>query len=89
MWAVLRYRWGGIFKLFEGFVVEWGHGKVDFAFVIVPVKIDLDIFVVSVIDRDIVMFFEDVDDMVGIIVRGVLDPKIVNQSELDWTSGVL
>ena len=90
MWAVLRYRRGGILKTFEGLVGKWGHGKVDFAFAVVPVKVDLDIFAVGVINRDIIMFFEGVDEVVGIVVRGVLDPKIVNnQGELDWSSGVL
>ena len=57
MWAVLRYKRGGIFKTFESFVAKWGHGKVDFTFVIVPVKVNLDIFAAGVIDRDIIMFF--------------------------------
>ena len=89
MWAVLHYGRGGIFKTFEGFVAKRGHGKVDFVFVVVPEEVDLDIFAAGVIDRDIIMFFEGVDEVVGIVARGVLDPKIVdNQGELDWSSGV-
>ena len=53
----MQYRRGGIIKTFEGFVAKRGHGKVDFAFVVVPVKVDLDIFASGVIDRDIIMFF--------------------------------
>ena len=67
MWAVLQYRWGGIFKTFEGFVAKQGHGKVDFAFVVVPVEVDLDIFAASVINRDIIIFFEGVNEVVGIV----------------------
>ena len=67
MWAVLHYIRGGIFKMFEGFVMKWGHGKVDFTFVVVPVKVDLDIFAAGVIDRDIMMFFEGVDEVVGFV----------------------
>ena len=66
-----------------------GHGKVDFAFVVVPVEVDLDIFAASVIDRDIIIFFEGVDEVVGIVAQGILDHKIVtNQGELDGSSGV-
>ncbi len=90
MWAVLQYRWGGIFKMFEVFVTKRGHGKVDFAFVIVPVEVDFYIFAASVINRDIVIFIEGVDEVVGIVEQGVLDPKIVdNKREMDWSSGVL
>ncbi len=78
MWAVLGYGQSGIFKPFEGFFVKRGHGKVNFAFVIVPVEVDLDIFVAGVINRDIIMFFEGVDEVVGIIVQGVHDTKIVD-----------
>ena len=39
----------------------------DFAFVVVPVKVDLDIFASGVIDRDIIMFFECVDEVIGIV----------------------
>ena len=70
--------------------MKWGDGKVDFAFVVVPVEVDLDIFAAGVMNRDIIMFFEGVNEVVGIIAHGVLDPKIVdNQVELDWLSGVL
>ena len=67
MWmrAVLRYRWSGIVKTFEGLVAKWGHGKVDFAFVIVPIDVDLDIFAGSVID--IIVFFEGVNEVIGIV----------------------
>ena len=54
--AVLRYRRSGIVKTFEGLVVKWGHGEMDFAFAVVPVKVDLDIFSASVIKRDIIIF---------------------------------
>mgnify|MGYP006173479443 CR=1 FL=1 len=78
MWAVLQYGRGGISYTFQGFVAKWGHGKVDFAFVVVSAEVDLDIFAAGVIDRDIIMFFEGVNEVVGIIARGVLDPKIVD-----------
>ena len=39
----------------------------DFAFVVVPVKVDLDIFAASVVNRDIIVFLEGVNEMVGII----------------------
>ncbi len=67
MWAVLRYGWSGIFKMFEGFVAKRDHGKVDFAFVIVPVEVDLVIFAAGVIDRDIVLFFEGVNEVFDIV----------------------
>ena len=67
MWTVLRYGRSGIFKMFEGFVTRCGHGKVDFAFAVVPVEVDLDIFADGVINRDIIMFFEGVNEVVGII----------------------
>ena len=56
MWAVLRYGQCGIVETFESFVVKWGYGEVDFAFVVVPIKVDLDIFAAGVINRDIIMF---------------------------------
>ena len=68
MWAVLRYGRGGIFKTFEGFVTKQDHGKVDFAFVVVPVEVNFDIFASGVIDGDIIMFFEGVNEVVGIVV---------------------
>ncbi len=64
IWAVLRYGQGGSFKTFEGFVVKRGHGKVDFAFVVIPVEVDLDIFAACVINRDNIIFFEGVNEVV-------------------------
>ena len=68
MCAVLQYIRDGIFKMFEGFVMKRGHGKVDFALVVVPVEVDLDIFEAGVIDRDIIIFFEGVNEVVSIVV---------------------
>ena len=90
MWAVLQYGRGGIVETFESFVAKRVHGEADFPFVVVPIEVDLDMFVAGVIDRDILMFFEGVNEVIGIIVRGVLDSKIVdNKHELDRSSGVL
>ena len=90
MWAVLRYGRGGNVEAFESSVMKQGHGEVDFAFVVVPIKVDLDIFAAGVIDRDVIMFFEGVNEVIGIVARGVLDSKIVNDKhELDRLSGVL
>ena len=47
--------------------MKWGHGKVDFAFVVVPVEVDLDIFAAGVINRDIIIFFQGVNEVVGIV----------------------
>ena len=44
-----------------------GHGKVDFAFVVVPVEVDLDIFASSVIYGDVIMFFECVDEVICVV----------------------
>ena len=52
-----------------------GHGKVDFAIVVAPIKVDLDVFVAGVIDRDIGVFFEGLNEVIGIM------------AELDWSSG--
>ena len=90
MWAVLRYGRGGIVETFESFVVKRGHREVDFAFVIVPIEVDLDIFAASVINRDIIMFLEGVNEVIGIVVRDVLDTKIVdNKGELKRTCVML
>ena len=89
MWAVLQYGRGGIVETFESFVAKRGHGEVDFAFVVVPIKVDLDIFVAGVIDRDIIMYFKGVNEVIGIVVQGVLDSKIIdNKCELDRSNGV-
>ena len=53
--------------MFEGFVAKQGHEEVDFAFVVVLVEVDLDIFAAGVIDRDIIIFFEGVNEVVGIV----------------------
>ena len=58
---------GWNFQNILGLCCNWGHEKVDSAFVVVPVEVDFDIFAASVIDRDIIMFFEDVDEVVGIV----------------------
>ena len=61
----------------------------DFAFVVVPVKVDFDIFTASVVDRDVVVFLEGVNEVVGIVECGVFYPEIVdNQGELDRSGGV-
>ena len=39
----------------------------DFAFVVVPIKVDFDIFAASVVNRDIVVFFEGVNEVVGVV----------------------
>ena len=67
MWTVLQYGWDGISKTFEGFVVKQGNGNRDFAIVIVPIEVDLDIFEAGVINRDIIVFFEGVNKVVGIV----------------------
>ena len=60
----------------------------DFAFDVVPMKVDFDIFAASVVDRDIVVFLE-VNQVFGIIKRGVLDPEIIdNKGALNRSGGV-
>ena len=90
MWAVLQYGRDGIVEMFESFVVKRGQREVNFAFVVVPIEVDRDIFTAGVINRDIVMFFEGVNEVIGIVARGVLDSKINDDKrELDRSSGVL
>ncbi len=61
----------------------------DLAFVVVPIKVDLEIFAASVVDRDIVVFLEGVNEVVGVIARGVIYHEIVkNKGELDRSGGV-
>ena len=69
IWAVLLYGWGDIVKMFKGFFAKKGHGKVNFAIFVVPVKIDFDVFASCVINRDTVVFFECVNEMIDIIAR--------------------
>ncbi len=83
MWAVLQYRQGDFFKTFEGFVAKRVHGKVDFAFVVVPVKVDHDIFVASVIDRDIIMFFRMLMRWLASSCEVYLTPKL-STPRVDW-----
>ena len=62
----------------------------DLAFVVVPIKVDLDIFAFVVINRDIIMFFEGVNEVVCIVAGGVLGTKTVNNKcKLDRSRGVL
>lgn len=75
-----------VVEAFEGLFVEGSHGKMYLAIVIVPVKIGFILFFSSVVHKDIVVAFESVDEMVGIITRGVLDIKfVINESELGRT----
>ncbi len=39
----------------------------DFTVVVIPIEVDLDIFAAGVINRDIIIFFEGVNEVVGII----------------------
>ena len=76
MWAVLQYGRGGIFKMFEGFVVKMGHGKVDLTFVVVPVEVSLNIFVASVIYRDIIVFLRVSMRWLALLCEVYLTPKL-------------
>jgi hypothetical protein len=58
MWTVLVKRGGNDVKTFEGFFEEGVHEEMFFAIVIVPVKIDFDVFFSSAIHRDIIVAFE-------------------------------
>ncbi len=44
MWTVMMDGWCKVVKLLECLVTKRGHGKVDFAIVIVQVKVDFDKF---------------------------------------------
>jgi hypothetical protein len=54
------------------------------AIVIVPVKVYFDIFFSGVIHRETIVAFEGVNEVIGIVVRGVLDAEIIDrEGELD------
>ncbi len=89
MQDVLRHGRSGIVKMFDGPCHKMGPWKGGLCLCFSPVKVDLDIFAACVINRDNIMFFEGVNEVVGLVARGVLDPKIVkDRGELDWSSGV-
>jgi len=50
MRTVLLGGWCDIVETFEGLLMEWGHGKVDFTVVVLPVKVNFDAFFSGVVD---------------------------------------
>ena len=83
---VLVSRGYSIAELLECFVAGWLHGEVDFAIVVVPVEVDLNVFCSCDVCRDILVAFESVDQVVRDMVGGVFDTRTVNnECELDVT----
>lgn len=55
----------------------------DFAIVVVPVKVDFDIFYCCGVYRHIIVVFETVNQVVGITAGGVFDTKVLTPS-VNW-----
>ena len=79
-----------IIESFECLLTKMVHGEVYLTIVIVPIKVDFNIFLHCFAHQDVVILFEGVDHVVGIIAGGVLDTKIVDDKhELDRACIVL
>ena len=57
-WRVLRFGWGGVVELLEGFGFVTGHGQVDFAVTVIPVEVDPNVPVAGPIGAKWIVRFE-------------------------------
>ena len=56
---------------------------------IVPGQLDADVLFALPVGLDVVVGADGVDEMLGMLLPDILDPKVVDyQSELDWPSFV-
>ena len=68
MWTVLMNEWHDVVKMLECPFVKRDHGKVDFAVVKVPVKVDFDVFFPVGIYENIMISFEEDNEMNSIVL---------------------
>ena len=74
----------------KGCLEIFGHGDVAGACGIVPVNGESAEERTGPVDGDGVEFLEDLDELVGIFLANVLDPKVINdEGENDGIGGVL
>ena len=62
----------------KGFLEIFGHGDVTCACGIVPVNGESVEEGTGPVDRDGIQFLEVLDEVVGVFLANVLDPKVVN-----------
>jgi hypothetical protein len=65
-------------ELREGFGdISW-HGEVNLSLGVVPVKGDADIMTASPVCGDLVVFLEDLEEMLRVFFSAVFDTKVVH-----------
>ena len=83
-WRVLRRRRFLMLELCEGFGdISW-HGEVNLSLGVVPVKGDASVMRAGPVCGDLVVFSEDLEEMLRVFFSAVFDTKIVrHKGELD------
>jgi hypothetical protein len=67
MGTILMDRWHDVFEMFECLFAKRCQGNMYVAIVIDPVKVDFDVILSRVVHRNILVAFEGVNEMIGII----------------------
>ena len=80
----MAFRWRVVIELAERLLDVSRHRQMDLLLLVVPVERDSDVPCARPVFRDVVMLFEDVHEMSGVLTAFVFDPKVVDyQRELN------
>jgi hypothetical protein len=81
----LQLGWRFMAKSYEGILKVAWHGQMDFALLIVPVKCEAQVTCALPVGVDFVVLLKDVQEMLHIVLVGVLHAKVINnEGEADW-----
>ena len=78
VWRVLWFLRQWVLKACAGFGDIVGHGEVNGSFGVVPIEMDAAEDFPFTVDGDVIVFFETVDEMVGVGLANNFDAKVVN-----------
>ena len=86
LWAFERW----ILEFVKGYLEIFGHGGIAGACGIVPVNVDSAEEGTGPVDGYGIQFLEGLDEVVGVFLANVLEPKVINdEGENDGFGGVL
>ena len=83
---ILAFCWRVVIELAERLLDVSRHRQMDLLLLVVPVERDSDVPRARPVFRDVVMLFEDVHEMSGVLAAFVFDSKVIDhECELDWS----
>jgi len=89
MWGMFRVRWVRVVEALQCVIDVAGHGQVNGALVIVPVKGKAAVARGMPVLGDLVLFLESIEEVHGIVVGGVAYGKLIHDQGKAHIPGVM